>query len=152
MPVQAAYTVAKIAVGRIGKNQDKIAGERAREGDEEGGVQEFRSAGVQESKEQFLRLSGILYNMILDCSLLPVMSVIWQKGTSIRSARLSGCGHVSREVSCLSMQMRRAAISVAANIAEGLGACRGGQPSPRATLLNSRTELLYSAPYLTIPQ
>jgi hypothetical protein len=61
MPVQAAYTVAKIAVGRIGKNQDKIAGERAREGDEEGGVQEFGS-------------SGHFYNIILDCSLLPVIS------------------------------------------------------------------------------
>jgi hypothetical protein len=72
MPVQAAYTVAKIAVGRIGKNQDKIAGERAREGDEEGEVQEFGSSGVSGVRE--FGSSGHFYNIILDCSLLPVIS------------------------------------------------------------------------------
>jgi hypothetical protein len=51
VPLHAAYTIAKIAISRIGKNQDEISGKRARQGDEEGGVQEFRSAGVQEFQE-----------------------------------------------------------------------------------------------------
>jgi hypothetical protein len=62
VPLHAAYTIAKIAISRIGKNQDKITGKRAREGEEEGGVQksEYGSSGVQEfgkSKEQFFGLS-----------------------------------------------------------------------------------------------
>jgi hypothetical protein len=58
--LHATQTIAEIAVSRVAKNQDEIAGKRTSEGDEEG-VQEFRSsgvAGVQECRAAMVGLHG----------------------------------------------------------------------------------------------
>ena len=136
MALHAAQAVPEIAVSRVRKSQEEVTGKRTREGEEEGvqefrssGVQEFRSSGVREFGSSGFRMKKHYFVMFYFCCNLLHMAkaaktfkelLVWRKAHQfvLLVYPLTATFPVS-EIYCLSAQMRKAAISIAANIAEG---------------------------------
>jgi four helix bundle protein len=156
MALHTAQTVPEIAVSRVRKDQDEIAGKRTREGKEEGGrsqksgVQEFRSAGMREA------YNIIFYCFLFCCNLLHMAKAaktfkelpVWQKAHQfVLLVYPVTATFPASEIYCLSAQMRKAAISVAANIAEGF---KKGGVSDKTRFLNTAQGSLEECRYYLI--